>query len=58
MIHFIRKLWRNESGATAIEYALIAALIFLAIILSVSLTGNAVRNSYDDTANKVSGAMN
>ncbi len=33
---------RNESGATAIEYALIAAGIFLAIVTSVNLLGTDV----------------
>ncbi|MBV5262783.1 Flp family type IVb pilin [Pinisolibacter aquiterrae] len=30
---------RDERGATAIEYALIAGLIFLAIVVSVGSTG-------------------
>jgi pilus assembly protein Flp/PilA len=31
---------RDESGATAIEYGLIAALIFLVIVTSVTAFGN------------------
>ena len=34
-----REFIRNESGATAIEYALIAALLSLAIIVTVTLVG-------------------
>lgn len=33
------KFLRDESGATAIEYGLIAALIALAIIAAVGMTG-------------------
>ena len=34
---------KDEDGITAIEYALIAALIFLAIIGSVAATGTSVQ---------------
>jgi pilus assembly protein Flp/PilA len=36
----LRKFLRDESGATAIEYGLIAAGIALAIITAVGLTGD------------------
>lgn len=36
---FFSKLIKDESGATAIEYGLIAALIAVAIITAVSLVG-------------------
>ena len=35
----LRKFLRDESGATAIEYSLIAGFIALAIIAAVRLTG-------------------
>jgi pilus assembly protein Flp/PilA len=35
----LREFLRDESGATAIEYGLIAALIALAIIAAVGMTG-------------------
>jgi len=31
----VREFYQNESGATAIEYGLIASLIFLVIVMSV-----------------------
>jgi pilus assembly protein Flp/PilA len=37
--HFIQKFVRDEEGVTAIEYALIAALIAVFIIASVTLVG-------------------
>ena len=36
--------WRDERGATAIEYGLICALVFLAIITSVTAFGNKTSN--------------
>ena len=47
-MRFIGKLLRDESGATAIEYGLIAALISVVIITAVTLVGtqlSAVFNS-------------
>ncbi len=35
----IRKLWRDEEGATAVEYGLIVALIAVVIIVAVRLVG-------------------
>jgi pilus assembly protein Flp/PilA len=40
MKHSILKFWSDESGATAIEYCLIAAGIALAIIVIVSGLGS------------------
>lgn len=53
MLRFFRKLRKCESGATAIEYGLIAGLISVVIIGAVSLAGNDVKNVF----NKVSTAL-
>ncbi|APR04574.1 Flp family type IVb pilin [Thauera chlorobenzoica] len=47
----------NEEGVTAIEYALLAALIFGAIVISVGVLGEAVAALYDDVAAKVAAAL-
>lgn len=47
----------NEEGVTAIEYALLAALIFGAIVISVGALGDAVATLYDDVAAKVAAAV-
>ena len=41
-----RKLFKNEEGATAIEYGLIAALIAVAIIGSVTTVGTALDSTF------------
>ena len=44
---------RDESGATAIEYGLIAALIAVVVITAVSTVGN----NLSATFNKISGNL-
>ena len=46
----LRAFRDDETGATAIEYGLIAALIAVAAIVSFSLLGNAIVNLMDDGA--------
>lgn len=47
---------KNESGATAIEYGLIASLIAVAIIAGAGLLGNNISNSFNSIANKITSA--
>ena len=46
----MRKFFKNESGATAIEYGLIAALIAVAIIAAVSTLGGQTSDTFTDVA--------
>lgn len=46
MLSFIR----DENGATAIEYGLIAALIAVVIITAVTLVGNKLTNTFTSVA--------
>ena len=50
MTKFVKSFLNNESGATAIEYGLIAALIAVAIIVAVGSVGNAVRTTFNNVA--------
>jgi Flp pilus assembly pilin Flp len=47
-----RVLLRNE-GATSIEYAIVASLIAVVIVLAVAAVGTATRLSYECSAAKV-----
>ncbi len=47
----IKDLWRNEDGATAIEYGLIAALISVVIIAAVTLVGTNLENTFNQIGN-------
>jgi pilus assembly protein Flp/PilA len=46
-------LIKNESGVTAIEYALIAALIAVAAIAAFTLVGTNLSNTFTTIANKL-----
>lgn len=46
---FIEKLIRDEDGATAIEYGLIAALIAVAAITAMQGLGNELRTTFNTT---------
>jgi pilus assembly protein Flp/PilA len=50
MIQFIRSFLSDESGATAIEYGLIAAGIAVAIIAAVGLLGTSLEGIFEETA--------
>lgn len=44
------KLMKNEKGATAIEYGLIAALIAVAAIGAMSNIGSSLETTFNDVA--------
>jgi len=46
MLKLLRRLRKNESGATAIEYGLIAALIAVAAIGAMSALGTSLQNIF------------
>jgi pilus assembly protein Flp/PilA len=44
------RLWRDESGVTAIEYGLIAALIAVAAIASFQMVGSSLSTTFNTVA--------
>ena len=46
MLSIFRKLMKNDHGATAIEYGLIAAGISLAIIAAVNTLGGTLKTKF------------
>ena len=53
---FINKLIRNEDGATAIEYGLIAALIAVAAITAMQGLGTQLTNTFTEVSDCMEGA--
>ncbi|MGV3768858.1 MAG: Flp family type IVb pilin [Sphingobium phenoxybenzoativorans] len=49
----IRKIIKNNKGATAIEYGLIAALIAIAAITAMSNLGTKVKNTFSKVSNNL-----
>ena len=48
---FIKQLLQDESGATAIEYGLIAALIAVACIAALQAVGNNLSTTFSTVSN-------
>jgi pilus assembly protein Flp/PilA len=53
MKKLLNKIRKNESGATAIEYGLIAALIAVVLITSLGLLGNNISSKFNTIASSV-----
>jgi pilus assembly protein Flp/PilA len=51
MRKFLASMLRDESGATAIEYGLIAALISVVIISAVTAVGTSLTSTFSSVAN-------
>lgn len=52
-----RQFATNENGATAIEYALIAAVIGLAVISAFQLVATSLSNNYSDMSSEIDSAI-
>ncbi|AZI34867.1 putative pilin component [Caenibius tardaugens NBRC 16725] len=50
---FFSKLLRDESGATAIEYGLIAALIAVAAIAAMTTIGSNLQGTFDNVGSEL-----
>jgi pilus assembly protein Flp/PilA len=53
MFATMKKLWKNEDGATAIEYGLIAALIAVAAIAAFQLVGTNLSSTFHGIATQL-----
>jgi pilus assembly protein Flp/PilA len=53
MSKFVTRFVKDESGATAIEYGLIAALIAVVIITAVTTIGTNLKGTFNNVANTV-----
>ena len=53
----LRSFARDERGATAIEYGLIAALVAVAMLAGLKALGSGNSGSWGSTANKATDAM-
>jgi len=54
---FINKLLRDEAGATAIEYGLIAALIAVAAMTALGSIGGNLKTTFESVDKKLSDAQ-
>lgn len=56
MFRFLARLGRDATGATAVEYGLILALIFVAILGGVSALGGGTAGAWTNIANSITTA--
>ena len=53
----ILQIMRDESGATAVEYAVMLALIICVCIGAIGLFGSTASGSWTDTSSKLGSSM-
>ena len=53
MLMIFRRLLKDKSGVTAIEYGLIASLIAVAIVATVAIVGTDLNNTFMNVANNL-----
>ena len=57
MAKFIRGLLVREDGPTAVEYAVMLALIVGACLASINVLANAAGDSFDESSAQISNAL-
>ncbi|GKX33135.1 MAG: hypothetical protein MnENMB40S_07530 [Rhizobiaceae bacterium MnEN-MB40S] len=57
MTKLFARFMKDESGATAIEYGLIAALIAIAVIAGASAVGGSVGDVFDSASEEMDDAI-
>ena len=55
--HLITSFLQDESGATAIEYGLLAALLASGLVSSLSATGNGISNLFGGTNSAIQNSI-
>jgi pilus assembly protein Flp/PilA len=54
-VELIKRLWKDEEGPTAVEYALLAALIAAAIVTAAGTLGTNIAGRFTSVAASVKG---
>lgn len=54
-MQLIKRLWKEEEGATAVEYAIIAAVVGVALIGTLVLFRNSIKGMLTRAAQTISG---
>ncbi|MFJ6025208.1 Flp family type IVb pilin [Brevundimonas sp. NPDC092305] len=58
MDRFLARFLRDENGATAIEYGLIAALVFVVSLAAMQAMGTAFNEMFNGAMAKLNAAIN
>jgi pilus assembly protein Flp/PilA len=57
MLRLVKKFLREEDGPTAVEYAVLLALIVAACIGAVNTMAHATADSFDESAKNLDGVL-
>ena len=57
MINLLKKLLREENGPTAVEYAVLLALIVVTCLGAIQSMANATADSFDSSAAELAGVL-
>ena len=57
MLNLIKKFLREEDGPTAVEYAVMLALIIAVCLAAVNQMAHATADSFDTSANNLKGVL-
>lgn len=57
MTNMIKRFWKDEEGATAIEYGLIAGLIAVALVTTLTTLGTDLGALFTFISEKLTGAV-
>jgi pilus assembly protein Flp/PilA len=57
MLNLVKKFLREEDGPTAVEYAVLLALIVAACIGAVNTMAHATANSFETSAKNLDGVL-
>lgn len=56
MRDLLKKFFQDETGASAVEYGLLVALIAVVIIGAVTALGTNIKTKFNEAANAIGGA--
>jgi pilus assembly protein Flp/PilA len=54
----LKRFLKDKSGATAVEYGLIIAVLSLAIVGGIASAGNSISNMFVNTSGKIDNSVN
>jgi pilus assembly protein Flp/PilA len=57
MLRFVKRLWKDDEGATAIEYGLLAALVAVAIIAALTVVSTELNDTFTAVSDELQGAQ-
>jgi pilus assembly protein Flp/PilA len=55
MLNQLLRLYRDDQAATAVEYAVLLALILVAVISAISAVGNSTNGIWANDVNSITG---